>query len=87
MNPYTLLYSPEAKQSIGELSPERLKHIAERILLNIAQNPFQGKKLLGKLAGLYSARITRRYRVIYQIDSVKDIVWVMDVAHRKDVYR
>lgn len=87
MNKYTLLYSPESKESITNLPSEKLRHIAERILISLAENPFQGKKLLGKLTGLYSARITRRYRVIYQINNVKHIIWIIDVAHRREVYR
>ncbi|MEK7448501.1 MAG: type II toxin-antitoxin system RelE/ParE family toxin [Planctomycetota bacterium] len=86
MNQYTLLYSPEAKESIQRL-PSNLKHIAERVLLTLSGNPFQGKKLFGKLAGLYSARITRRYRVIYQINTSKHLIWVLEVAHRKEAYR
>jgi addiction module RelE/StbE family toxin len=87
MAKYTLLYSPEAKENITHLPSEKLRHIAERVLLNLSENPFQGKKLLGKLTGLYSARITRRYRAIYQIDIAKHLIWIIDIAHRKEVYR
>lgn len=87
MRKYTLLYSPEAKESIEAFPAKKLKRIAERVLLNISENPFLGKKLLGKLLGLYSARITRRYRVIYQIDTTKRMVWVITVVHRKEAYR
>lgn len=87
MNRYTLLYSPEAKEAITNLSPANLKRIAERILLGLLENPFGGKKLLGKLSGLYSIRITRRYRAIYKFDTAKHAIWILDVSSRKDVYR
>ncbi|MBI5358960.1 MAG: type II toxin-antitoxin system mRNA interferase toxin, RelE/StbE family [Planctomycetes bacterium] len=83
---YTLFYSPEAKESISKLT-FKLKRISERSFLNLSGNPYTGKKLSGKLSGLYSIRITRRYRAIYRIDTVKHIIWVLEVSHRKEIYR
>ncbi|MEW6040519.1 MAG: type II toxin-antitoxin system RelE/ParE family toxin [Elusimicrobiota bacterium] len=83
---YKLLYSPEAKGSIENL-PGNLKNIAERIMTNISANPFNGTKLLGKLTGLYSVRVTRRYRAIYYINTSSQTVFIVDVIHRKESYR
>lgn len=84
---YKLVYSPEAKESIEKL-PGNLKNIAERVMLLVSANPFlRGTKLAGKLSGLYSARITRRYRIIYHIDTSAQIVSVIDIVHRKESYR
>jgi len=84
---FNLVYSPEARESISKL-PGNLKNIAERVMLRLAVEPFIGStKLVGKLKGLYSARITRRYRVIYHIDSIHRIISVIDVIHRKESYR
>ncbi len=84
---FALQYTPEAKEGIEKLSRAGLKHIAEKIFLKISVNPYLGKKLLGKLEGLYSTRITRKYRIIYQIIPDKTAVFILDVSHRKESYR
>lgn len=84
---FLLQYTAEAKEGVGKLSKAGLKHIAEKALLGISANPHLGKRLLGKLEGLYSTRITRRYRVIYQILSDKHAVLILDISHRKESYR
>ena len=84
---FTLQYTPQAKEGIEKLSKIGLKHIAEKSLLKISANPYIGKKLLGKLHGLYSSRITRKYQIIYQIISDKTTVLTIDIAHRKESYR
>lgn len=84
---FTLQYTAQSKEEIEKLSKIGLKHIAERSLLKISSDPYKGKKLLGKLHGLYSSRITRKYRVIYQIISDKTTVLVLDISHRKESYR
>lgn len=87
MNRYTLGYSPEAKEGIDFLPTENPKRIAKRTFEALAENPYKGKKLVGKLTGLYSIRITRRYRAIYQVDTAKQMIFVLDLSHRKESYR
>lgn len=53
---------------------------------DIARNPERGKKLHGKLSGLYSHRMGS-YRIIYEVYHSKLLVIVLDLGHRKDVYR
>jgi mRNA-degrading endonuclease RelE of RelBE toxin-antitoxin system len=84
---HKLIYSPEAKAGIEGLPTANLKKIAERVLVDIAENPFRGKKLVGRLDRLHSARITRRYRVVYHIDTSHHTVFILDVTHRKESYR
>lgn len=45
-----------------------------------------GKRLLPPLADRFSAR-RGIYRIIYRIDDKMRIVTVVDVGHRRDVYR
>ena len=56
----------------------------------LQNNPFHPalhtKPLSGRLAGLYSFRITRDWRVIFQFIAPDQIV-LRDVGHRKDIYR
>lgn len=52
----------------------------------LAIDPYQGKKLQGEHEGKYSVRIWP-YRVLYSIDSGMLIIQVLDLGHRKDIYR
>jgi mRNA interferase RelE/StbE len=45
-----------------------------------------GKRLLPPMDDSFSAR-RGTYRVIYRIDDKARVVTVVDVAHRRDVYR
>ncbi len=49
-------------------------------------NPFRGKKLKGKLKGDYALRVGD-YRIIYTIHKDKLIVYIIDLGHRKEIYR
>ncbi len=44
------------------------------------------KPLVGKLKGFYSFRITRNWRVIFSFLD-RETIFLIDVAHRKDIYR
>lgn len=84
---FILQYTPQAKEGIEKLAKTGLKSIAEKTLLKISGSPYLGKKLRGKLEGLYSSRITRKFRVIYQILSDTHTVLILDISHRKKSYR
>ena len=46
-----------------------------------------GKPLGAELAGIYSARLGRDWRVLYEIDDAKHVVIVLDIRHRSAAYR
>jgi len=48
-------------------------------------NPYLGRKLRGKLEGLYSLRVGD-YRVLYWVDIDKAVIWLLEVEHRKKIY-
>lgn len=69
------------------------KNIQEKLayLLELLQkNPFapllHTKRLSGELAGMFSFRITRDWRVIFYFQD-PEIIQLLKVAHRKDIYR
>lgn len=69
------------------------KKLKEKLANNIEilqRNPFSQtlhtKNLAGKLSGFFSFRITRDWRVIFQF-SDPDTIRLVEVAHRKDIYR
>ncbi len=59
---------------------------AAEALDDLERDPFQGKRLKGKLAGRYSYRIGS-YRIIYLVKRRKLIVLVIDIGHRRDIYK
>ncbi len=61
----------------------------QRILVALAsleENPFIGKKLDGKLLGIYSCRVWP-YRVLYRIFNNLLLVVVINIDHRQGVYQ
>ena len=53
---------------------------------SLKKNPHQGKCLKGKLTGDYSLRVGD-YRIIYTIYKNKLVVYIIDLGHRKEIYR
>jgi mRNA interferase RelE/StbE len=49
-------------------------------------NPFQGKRLKGKLAGDYSLRLGN-YRIIYTVKNERLIIYIIDLGHRSEIYK
>ena len=84
-HPFRLVYAPEALEGISKL-PSDLKRIAERVLAQIAGEPRSGKRLVGKFKGIYSERVTRRYRILYLVKHAEREVIVLDLKHRGRAY-
>lgn len=82
---FKLVYAPEALDSILKL-PSDLKRIAERVFIQIAGQPETGKRLTGKFKGIYSERVTRRYRILYLVRYSQKEVVILDLKHRKEAY-
>jgi len=54
---------------------------------DLARHPRRvGKPLSGAMEGCWAAR-RGTYRVVYEIDDEKQVLRVLDVAHRGDIYR
>lgn len=52
-----------------------------------AELRYVGKPLGEELTGIYSARLARNRRVLYEIDDTKHVVIVLDIRHRSAAYR
>jgi addiction module RelE/StbE family toxin len=72
-----------AQKDLEDL-PESLREKAQSIIDRLDHEPALGKKLLGGLQGLRSARLGRSHRIIY---TIRDKVIVLTVSQRKDAYR
>lgn len=52
----------------------------------IAQNPMDGKPLHGELKGLRSYRLGS-YRILYEVRHGELLVVVIDLGHRREIYK
>lgn len=89
IEPYELGTAPPARRALAErLPPDIAGAAVEFVAGPLRENPRRvGKALTGDLAGLYSARLGREWRVVYEIDEVKRVVLVLDIQRRSVVYR
>lgn len=83
------VYSKDFIKSV-RLLPWSIRKKLVNLLEILQENPFHqklhSKPLMGELKGFYSFRITRDWRVIFSfLNSHK--IFLIDVAHRKDIYR
>ena len=57
--------------------PPKLRRKLHEILLNmIAEDPYEGKRLLGDLAGSYSVRLNLKDRVVYSVDEARKTIYI-----------
>ena len=85
---YTVVLTKQALKAFDVLMKSQ-PHIGKRVgeaLDLLSQDPSQGIPLRGDLKGLYKYRVGT-YRIIYQILHSKLIVTIIDIGHRKDIYR
>ena len=77
------------KKSARVLNRKNLVRLTDLIVIfsnNSFHSKLHTKALTGKLAGLFSFRITREWRVIFKFISPEEIL-IIKVRHRKDIYR
>jgi len=87
-DPYTLRTTPTVRRALGEILPEAVATAAYEFITGpLLQEPYRvGRRLLPPLDDRFSAR-RGTYRIIYRIDDKASVVTVVDIAHRRDVYR
>lgn len=85
---YRLVITPTARRQLAEHLPEAVAFAAHGFIVSaVLDNPHRvGKRLHPPLDDGHSAR-RGTYRVIYRIDDLQRAVTVVDVAHRRKVYR
>lgn len=66
--------------------PDALRAKAESIIARLDAEPGLGKKLLGALKGIRSARLGRSHRILYEVRA-DGMAYVLTVSQRRDVYR
>lgn len=85
----TIRFGDHFLKSAKDIPKTQQRKLA-RLLELFEDNPYHPflhtKSLVGELAGFYSFRITRDWRVIFRFESPTEIV-LIDVGNRKDIYR
>ena len=86
--PYSLRTTPTVRRALAETLPEAVATAAYEFITGpLLMDPHRiGKRLLPPMDDRFTARCGT-YRVIYRIDDKARVVTVVDVAHRRDVYR
>ena len=82
-------FSPAAERTLARLDRTAQADILRYFKTRIAtgENPRRfGKALTGGLAGLWRYRV-RDYRIICQIEDREVTVLVLDIGHRREIYR
>jgi mRNA interferase RelE/StbE len=85
---YILRSTPTVRWARAEILPEAVAVAAFAFITGpLLEQPHRvGKRLLPPLDDRYSAR-RGTYRVIYRIDQDARVVTVVDIGHRRDIYR
>ena len=88
MAAYRIELSNQAGRVIRRMA-EREPALYQRVahaLDDLARDPFQGKPLKGELRGRYSYRVGS-YRILYLVRQQELLVLIIDLGHRRDIYR
>jgi mRNA interferase RelE/StbE len=85
---YDLRTTSAVRRALGEVRPEAVAAAAYEFITGpLLREPYRvGKRLLSPMDDRFSAR-RGTYRIIYRIDDKNRVVTVVDVDHRRDVYR
>jgi mRNA interferase RelE/StbE len=86
---YELGTAPPARRALAERLPIEIASAAAEFITGLLlQDPRRvGKPLGAELTGVYSARLGRDWRVLYEIDEGKHVLIVLDICHRSAAAR
>ena len=85
MGAYKIFFKKSVEKDLNRIGKIDLKKIIARITA-LADNPRPPG--CEKLTGLERYRIRQgHYRILYSIQDYELTIWVVKVAHRKDVYK
>ena len=80
-NMYKIKLSKQAMKDKIKLKNSNLDKNCQNILNLMMENPFcyppSYEKLIGDLSGLYSRRINRQHRIVYEVDEEKNEIHII----------
>jgi toxin YoeB len=77
MEPFTILFSKQARKDTELLNPKQKAKLQQILQQVIVINTSVGKALKGDLKGLYSYRLNRIDRIVYEILSEDKVVFII----------
>jgi len=77
---YEVCITRRAEKDVKKLSPKLKKKLFDILTEVIAKNPYEGKKLLGDLAGSFSYQLSYQDRIVYSLDEKRKIVYIERAA-------
>ncbi len=80
---YRILYKKSVQRDLKKLGKTEARRILDQLETELSQKPEAYPMLKGEFAGLREFRIGD-YRVIYAL--IDDIVLVLRIGHRRDIY-
>ena len=85
---YTVIFSKLAEERFDRIirADRRLGEQIARAISRLAQNPERGKSLQGASWKGYRKYRSGNYRIIYRIEKVRLVVFVLTLGDRKDIY-
>ena len=88
-DPYELGTAAPARRALANRLPHEVAAAAAQFITGpLLENPHRvGKALTDELAGIYSARLGRNWRVLYEIDDSLRAMVVLDIRPRSGAYR
>lgn len=87
MKRFHVILDKKAERAFKEINDKKLSKRIGQIFDFLASNYHTaGKPLLGEWKGCYSIK-TFSYRIIYEILYDKQIVYVLKIGHRQNVYK
>ena len=66
----------QASKDIDKLPPKLRKKLRDILVEVLAIDPYEGKRLLGDLAGSYSYRLTYKDRIVYSLDEKQRTIYI-----------
>ena len=80
-NAYTIKFSKQAEKEKIKLKSSNLDKNCQNILKLMLNDPFcyppSYEKLNGDLSGLYSKRINRQHRIVYEVNEEKNEIHII----------
>ena len=82
---YSIHIENRCLRELKRLDRAVVGRVLQAIRATLAEDPYAGKRLKGRYAGLYRYRVAD-YRIIYEVLPRRLVVSVLRVRHRKDAY-
>lgn len=83
---FRLILKPAAEKQLDRLPKSMQRRVAEKLVQLEANPRMPGSVKLAGTQATYRARVGD-YRIVYEVEEARRIVFVTIIAHRREVYR